>query len=426
MNQKSILNKSEKLIIHIIMTKYVKAASVIALLFLYQFTFAQNKIPQEKIDELSSKLDAICLPLKEQGIKVSCKVMHADFGKVLYELDPEMSMIPASITKILVGAAAYSKLGANYMIPTVVYTDDSDIKDGVINGNLYIKGFGDPDLYSGDIQTLASEITKRGIKEITGNIVADDSYFDSKYYTLSGVYKGDTGPSYWPYVSGLCIDKSAGATTAGNFLSSDLSSMGVNVQGTVIAGVTPTGAKEVAQFSHSLYDVLAYMLKESDNHSAITIFKLLGAKYKSTPASLEDAQEVMISFLNEVGIDRYSFEILEGSGLTRYNKVNAEMYIKLLKYMYDDRFTFDYFMNSLSIAGKDGTLKKRMIGTEAEGNVYAKTGTINSVSALSGYVIDKDNEVLIFYIVMNGFGGNASNMRAAQDDVAITLAGFFR
>ena len=426
MNQKSILNKSEKLIIHNIMTKYVKAASVIALLFLYQFTFAQNKIPQEKIDELSSKLDAICLPLKEQGIKVSCKVMHADFGKVLYELDPEMSMIPASITKILVGAAAYSKLGANYMIPTIVYTDDSDIKDGVINGNLYIKGFGDPDLYSGDIQTLASEITKRGIKEITGNIVADDSYFDSKYYTLSGVYKGDTGPSYWPYVSGLCIDKSAGATTAGNFLSSDLSSMGVNVQGTVIAGVTPTGAKEVAQFSHSLYDVLAYMLKESDNHSAITIFKLLGAKYKSTPASLEDAQEVMISFLNEVGIDRYSFEILEGSGLTRYNKVNAEMYIKLLKYMYDDRFTFDYFMNSLSIAGKDGTLKKRMIGTEAEGNVYAKTGTINSVSALSGYVIDKNNEVLIFYIVMNGFGGNASNMRAAQDDVAITLAGFFR
>lgn len=408
------------------MTKYVKAASVIALLFLYQFTYGQSKIPQDKIDELSAKLDSICLPLKAQGIKVSCKVMHADFGKVLYELDPEMSMIPASITKIIVGATAYAKLGANYSIPTIVYTDDSDIKDGIINGNLYLKGFGDPDLNSGDIQTLASEITKRGIKEITGNIVADDSYFDSKYYTLSGVYKGDTGPSYWPYVSGLCLDKSAGATTAGNLLSSDLISMGVNVQGTVIAGVTPSGAKEVAQISHSIYDVLAYMLKESDNHSAITVFKLLGAKFKSTPATLEDAQEVIISFLSELGIDRYSYEILEGSGLTRFNKVNGELYVKLLKYMYDDRFTFDYFMNSLSIAGKDGTLRKRMIGTEAEGNVYAKTGTINSVSALSGYVIDKDNEVLIFYIVMNGFGGNATEMRAAQDDVAITLAGFSR
>ncbi len=406
-------------------TRVLKAALIFAVLFLYQFSYSQ-KIPGEKIEELSAKLDSICLPLKNAGIKVSCKVLHADFDKVMYELDPGMAMIPASITKIVTGATAYSKLGANYVIPTIAYTDDNDIKDGIINGNLYIKGFGDPDLNSGDIQTLADEITKKGIKEITGNIVADESYFDNNYKGLSGIYKGDTGPSYWPYVTALSLDKSAGALSAGKLLSSDLVTLGVNVQGTVIQGVTPTGAKEVAQISHGIYDVLAYMLKESDNHSAITMFKLLGAKFKNTPASLEDGQEVINSFLTELGVERYSYEILEGSGLTRYNKVTAEMFIKILKFMYDDRFTFDYFMNSLSIAGKDGTLKKRMIGTEAEGNVYAKTGTINSVSSLSGYVIDKDNEILIFYIVMNGFGSNATDMRAAQDDIAISLAGFSR
>lgn len=403
----------------------LKAALIFAVLFIYQFTYSQ-KIPQEKIDELSGKLDSICLPLKNQGIKVSCKVMHADFNKVLYELDPELSMIPASITKIVVGVTAYAKLGANYSIPTVIYTDDNNYKDGVIDGNLYLKGYGDPDLNSGDIQTLADEVRKAGITKITGNIVADDSYFDNVYKTLSGVYKSDTGPSYWPYVSALCLDKSTGAMSAGNLLSSSLSGYGVEVQGTVITGTTPEGAKEIVQLSHSLYDVLSYMLKESDNHSAITMFKLLGAKYKNTPATLEDAQSVINSFLTELGVDRYSYEILEGSGLTRYNKVNADMYMKMLKYMYDDRFLFDYFMNSLTIAGKDGTLRKRMIGTEAEGNVYAKTGTLNSVSALSGYVIDKDEEILIFYIVMNGFGGNATEMRAAQDDVCITLAGFSR
>lgn len=406
-------------------TSHLRAALIFAVLFIFQFTYSQ-KIPQDKIDELSAKIDSICLPLKSAGIKVSCKVVHADFNKVLYELDPEMGMIPASITKIVVGVTAYAKLGANYQIPTIIYTDDNNIKDGSIDGNLYIKGYGDPDLNSGDVQVLAEELNKLGIKQITGNIVADESYFDNVYKTLSGVYKGDTGPSYWPYVSALCLDKTYGAISTANLLSGDLSALGINVQGTVIAGTTPGGAKELVQVSHSIYDVLSYMLKESDNHSAITIFKLLGAKYRNQPASLEDAQEVINSFLTELGVDRYSYEILEGSGLTRYNKVNAEMYMKMLKYMYDDRFLFDYFMNSLSIAGKDGTLRKRMIGTEAEGNVYAKTGTINSVSALSGYVIDKDSEILMFYVVMNGFGGNAGEMRAAQDDVCITLAGFSR
>jgi D-alanyl-D-alanine carboxypeptidase/D-alanyl-D-alanine-endopeptidase (penicillin-binding protein 4) len=226
------------------------------------------------------------------------------------------------------------------------------------------------------------------------------------------------------------MDKNQGqynpAISAGSSLQSSLTLGGVSVPGSVIVGTTPTGAKEVTQVSHSIYDVLSYMCKESDNHSAITMFKLLGAKFKSNPGSLEDGQDVIISFLSELGIDRYSYEILEGSGLTRYNQVNAEMYIKMLKYLYDDRFLFDYFMNSLSIAGKDGTLKNRMIGTGAEGNVYAKTGTLNSVSALSGYVIDADNEVLIFYIVMNGFGGNATSMRDAQDYFCMNLAAFTR
>ena len=83
-------------------------------------------------------------------------------------------------------------------------------------------------------------------------------------------------------------------------------------------------------------------------------------------------------------------------------------------------------MNALAIAGKDGTLKNRMIGTAAEGNVHAKTGTLNGVSALSGYVIDADNEILIFFIDMNGFGGTANSMRSIQDDFCVTLANFTR
>lgn len=402
---------------------------LILFLFLFQrVVFSQ--FSEANITALGMRLDSIIAPVRDAGITVSTKVIHADYDKTLYEYQPEAKVIPASITKLVTSACAFTKLGQSYNFITAVYTDDNNIKNGIINGNLYIKGFGDPDLNSSDIDLLAGLVVQRNIKEITGNIVADDSYFDNNYHALSGQYNGDTGPSYWPYISALTLDKNEGTSdpslSAATLLSSDLTAKGITVTGTVISGTTPKGAKEIGRTTHTIFDVMTNMDKESDNLSAITIFKLLGAKLVSNPGTLEKGQEVIQSFLSEIGIDRYSYEILEGSGLTRYNKVNADMYVKLLKYMYDDRFLFDYYYNTLPIAGKDGTLKSRMMGTEAEGNVHAKTGTLNGVSSLAGYVVDRDNEILIFFLVMNGFGGRATPMHEVQDDFCVTLAQFVR
>ncbi|RPI18353.1 MAG: D-alanyl-D-alanine carboxypeptidase/D-alanyl-D-alanine-endopeptidase [Ignavibacteriae bacterium] len=400
------------------------------LLFLLLPQTAYPQFSGTKLEELQAKLDSVITPMISRGVTVSAKVMHADYNKVMYEYQPEVKVIPASITKLITSACAFSKLGQSYNIPTVVYTDDNNITDGVVNGNIYLKGFGDPDLNTSDIERLAEIIVSNNIKEITGNIVADESYFDDNYKGLSGYYKGDTGPSYWPYVNALPLNKNEGvsnpATYAAGILSADLTAAGVIVGGVVISGVTPKASKELAQISHSIFDVLSFMNKTSDNHSAITMFKLLGAKYKSNPGTLEEGQEVIESFLTEIGVNRYAFEILEGSGLTRYNQVSADVYMKLLKYMYDDRFLFDYFFNSLAIAGKDGTIRNRMIGTEAEGNVHAKTGTLNGVSALTGYCIDRDSEILIFFIVMNGSGASTNSMRSVQDEFCIQLAEFSR
>ncbi len=398
------------------------------ILFIFQ-SLAFGQIKDATVEELQKKLDAIVAPVRDAGITVTAKVIHADFNKTLYEYKPETEVIPASITKLITAACSLSKLGQSYNLSTIIYTDDNKMSGGVINGNIYLKGYGDPDFSSGDLKSLSDDLLKLGIKEITGNIVADESFFDNDYHTLSSSYKGDTGPSYWPYVNALAFNKNAGgnpATNAANELVSNLTAGGVKFDGSVIMGTTPAGAKEIAKFSHTIYDVLSNMCKESDNHSAITMFKLVGAKLKESPGTIAKGQEAIQSFLTELGVSRYSYEILEGSGLTRFNKVNSDVYIKLLKYMYDDRFLFDYFMNALSISGKEGTLRNRMSGTEAEGNVFAKTGTLNGVSALSGYVIDKDSEILIFFIVMNGFGGNPNGMRSIQDDFCVSLAGFSR
>lgn len=401
----------------------------LALVFILQYV-SFSQFSDSRVSELQSQLDSIIAPVRNAGVTVSAKVMHGDYSKVLFEYNPEIKMIPASITKLITSACAFNKLGQSYEFNTIVYTDDNNLSDGKLSGNLYIKGFGDPDLSSEDIQKLADILTRSNIKEITGNIVADETYFDNEYHGLANYYSGDTGPSYWPYVNALALNKNNGnsnhAMDAASLLSSDLVSAGVILDGTVISGSTPKGAKELGRVSKSIYDVISNMDKESDNHSAITIFKLLGAKLISPPGSLDKGQQVVESFLSEIGVDRYSYEILEGSGLTRYNKVNADLYIKLLKYMYDDRFLFDYYFNALSIAGKDGTLRNRMIGTEAEGNIHAKTGTLNGVSSLCGYAIDADNEILIFFIVMNGYGGSAKPMHDVQDDFCVTLAHFSR
>lgn len=404
--------------------KYIKKYVYSIYITLLLANFSAGK---DKVGELASALDSI---VNSVGCNVSVQVASADKYDLLYEHNPHQKMIPASITKLITAAAAIDILGINYDFKTVAYTDDNNINDGIIDGNLYLKGYGDPDLTSENINYLAKQISEKNIKEITGNIIYDDSYLDDQHYGIANYYSGDTRQSYWPYISALNLNKNPGnynpASASANVLSDALSSLGVKIGGITISGITPVAAKEVAELSHALYDVISHMNKESDNHSAITVFKVIGAKFDSPPGSIAKGEAAVTDFLTSMGNPRSIFEIIEGSGLSRFNAVNSDLYIRLLKYMYDDVKTFNYFYSSLAIAGQDGTLRNRMIGTEAEKNVHAKTGTLNSVSSLSGYAVSRDSELLIFYIAMNGFGGSANQERYRQDQICETLCQFSR
>jgi D-alanyl-D-alanine carboxypeptidase/D-alanyl-D-alanine-endopeptidase (penicillin-binding protein 4) len=399
---------------------------ITGIIFLLIFS-AQVLIAGTRVENLQLRLDQIING--SSGI-ISAQVVSADKYDLLYEYNPKQKMIPASITKLITSAAALHYLGTGYQFRTMIYSDDSDIDDGIINGNLYIKGFGDPDLYSGDMVTLAKYVVAKNIKSITGNIVYDDTYLDNQYYGLANTLSGDTKSNYWPYVSGINLDKNPkgynpGASAANIFLN-ELIARGVAFNGIVVSGIAPPSSKMVTQFSHDIADVLTTMNKRSDNHSAITIFKVIGAKHVSPPGTLEKGQQAVINFLTSMGNPRTIFEVLEGSGLTRYNQVNSDLFIRMLKYLYDDIYAFDIFYNSLAIAGRDGTLSSRMIGTEAEANIHAKTGTLNSVSTLSGYAVSRDHELLIFYIAMNGFGGSNSVEKRRQDQICEALCQFSR
>jgi serine-type D-Ala-D-Ala carboxypeptidase/endopeptidase (penicillin-binding protein 4) len=407
--------------------KFVKHLSILLVFFIYTFSFASDK-ESDGIKIFQSKLDSIVATV---NCSISIQIVSASKYDLLYSYKPEAKMIPASITKIITATTAFYTLGANYEFKTVIYTDDNNINDGVINGNLYIKGYGDPDLSSYDIVQVAKTIIGKNIRNITGNIVYDDSYLDNEHYGLANYYSSDTKSEYWPYVCSLSLDKNKGgsnpAYASAKLLADELSSQNVKLDGIIVAGITPSISKEVALVSRSMVDVLYNMDKVSDNQSAITVFKVIGANYKSPPGTLKNGSAAVIDFLSSIGVSRSNYEILEGSGLTRYNFVTSDVYIQILKYMFDDVKNFDAFYSTLPIGGIDGTLKDRMLGTEAEKNIHAKTGTINGVSTLTGYAISRDNEPIIFYIAMNGgFGMNSKPYRKKQDDICDVICKFSR
>lgn len=407
--------------------KKIRILFTLTVLFFLSNVFTSDVTGKDAVGELATTIDSY---VNELNCAVSVQIVSADKYDLLYSHNSSAQMIPASITKLVTAAVAFKELGVSHDFKTVAYSDDSDIKDGIINGNLYLKGYGDPDLSSTDIAELAKLIAGKNIKEITGNIIYDESFLDNDHYSLANYYQNDTKQNYWPYVSAINFNKNGGgydpASVAASYLEDELISNFVKVNGIVISGITPQGAKEIAEVSNSFINVISRMNKESDNHSAITVFKVVGAKSSTPPGSIEKGEDAVINYLTSIGNSRNVFEIVEGSGLSRYNSVNSDLYVRLLKNMYDDEKTFDYFYNSLAIAGIDGTLRNRMKGTEAEKNIHAKTGTLNSVSALAGYAVSRDGELLIFYITMNGFGSSANAVRYKQDLICEQLCQFSR
>jgi D-alanyl-D-alanine carboxypeptidase/D-alanyl-D-alanine-endopeptidase (penicillin-binding protein 4) len=162
--------------------------------------------------------------------------------------------------------------------------------------------------------------------------------------------------------------------------------------------------------------VLVNVNKESDNLSAEMLLYAMALKDSGAPAIAVNGIETIKKLVDSIGLHPEKYSFADGSGVSRYNLVSAELLLELLIYMYNHS-EFNRFYNSLAIAGVDGTLEKRMIDTEAEGRVYAKTGTLNGVSALSGYVTTLNDHLLVFSILMQNFVEKTRLARSLQDDI---------
>jgi D-alanyl-D-alanine carboxypeptidase/D-alanyl-D-alanine-endopeptidase (penicillin-binding protein 4) len=453
------------------------------------------------VQKLHDGLDAVLTDSIFVPTQTSIKVVSLDSKEVLYERNSRLLMRPASNMKLLTASAALRVLGTNHEFETEVLRDTS-MSDGVLRGNLYLKGYGDPILQTSDLDTLVQQIKASGITAVQGSVVADVSYFDDLPWG-SGWMWDDEPYDYDAMISPLTINdncvhvKVAPGLRAGDsaivsidptttyvlllntaktvmdtvvqplevsrlfkersntivvkgeilatsapvevdvsvwrpelyaaqLLTEALKRDSVEVENQPTAGVAPSFGDVVARGEHGLDSALVHMDKVSDNLTAELLLKSLGVAKSGTPGTSQGGTYVVRDFLSSIGIDTTRILSVDGSGLSFYNLLTAEAITQLLESMSRQEDVFPLFYTSLPIAGIDGTLRNRMKGTPAEGNVRAKTGTISGASSLSGYVTTADGERLAFSMLMQNFIYPTRLYQRAQDRIAALLASFSR
>jgi D-alanyl-D-alanine carboxypeptidase/D-alanyl-D-alanine-endopeptidase (penicillin-binding protein 4) len=236
--------------------------------------------------------------------------------------------------------------------------------------------------------------------------------------------RGWIGASSQPQVYGLVVPEPALFTT-GAFLRA-LRDAGVMVDGGARVGATPPAAVRVATLpSPPLHELAGVMNRESINHYAELIFR--NAARVASPMGIGSASmgnALLRDFLQlRVGAVPQDVYAADGSGLSTQDRVTARSLVQLLSYAHRAPWSRE-FHESLPIAGREETLRLRMRGTPAQGNLHAKTGTTNDVVALSGYVAARSGEVLAFAFLYNG--KDRWNARATIDAMGVTLADFAR
>ncbi len=200
---------------------------------------------------------------------------------------------------------------------------------------------------------------------------------------------------------------------------------GVEVKGDIKIENLPDNSVYLSSIRRSIDTVLTNINKESDNLSAEMLLYALALNDSGAPAIAENGIEAINNLVDTIGLDHEDYSFADGSGVSRYSLVSAKLLTEVLKYFYSvNNNLFNIYYNSLPVAGVDGTLKKRMIGTRAENNVHAKTGTLSGVSNLSGYVTALNGNLLAFSILIQNFLDETKEARAIQDKICELLANY--
>ncbi len=354
-------------------------------------------------------------------------VLDLETGATLFDRNARLPLRPASNEKLATTYAVLTALGPSFRIETDVL-GDGQLSGTTWQGNLVLKGYGDPALSYAQLNSLAHQVAAGGISHVSGRILGDESWFDTRRTGLGwkpGFYLHES-----PALSALIVNRGwtgryetrRPALMAAQVFRRDLGRAGVGVHGEAAMGVASAQAVPLADVvSAPLSALVRHMDVYSDNFYAEMLLKEVGAVQGaggSAPAGLAVERRL----LRTAGVPLAGVRMVDGSGLSLLDRWTPLGLATLLQTMWEDADLRPYLVPSLPIAGETGTLEHRMRTGPAHGLVRAKTGTTDNASSLSGFVGDR----YAFSILENGSPVRALNAEASQNRFAQVLAGAAR
>ena len=361
---------------------------------------------QQQIDSL------INLPIFETT-QLGLYVRDLTDGRDLVCVNHRQRMRPASCQKVITAIGAIRHLGGSYKLHTQMMVT-GEVRDSVLWGDVCFIGGMDPLLSQGEVYQMTKALKDVGIDSLAGVIYLDLTMKSQDDMGWGWCWDDKTVP-----LRPLMVDKKD------HFVSEILTDLKLqDVKGAsidrVVQAKCPPSARLLCDVTHTIDQVLERMMKRSDNYFAECLFYQLASLSGHRPAGRSEATGYIDMIIRETGLDPAQYQIADGSGLSLYNYVSPELLVRLLQYAYTNEPIRSYLLPSLPIAGIDGTLERRMLKTPAQGNVRAKTGTVEGVSSLSGYCTSPEGHILVFSIINQGVR-QTSTGRTFQDKVCETL-----
>ncbi len=467
----------------------VSTAFAISALAYGQGTFASSNYPQS-YETHSSNISAPeklmsakeLVYIKINSIMNDPVLRNANWGFVIYDpktkkvvssYNENASLVPASTTKLLTTETAMSLLGEKFRWNTQLEHSGNIDADGVLQGNLYIVGSGDPSLgtnkagassYSSIIADFIAAVSQKGIKKVNGDIIIQTAVFKmNKMQSLpanivwleNGSYYLPVGSTYEinpqnekliakkanpfaenknfyyisPYINQMVYsDKfnGSGLTTKlpdapaylANNLRTTMIKRGFTVTGNVVSrtiDLNPEKRELITNYqSPTLSEIVYYTNQHSDNALAEATLRMVGFQ-KNGDQTLESGRKVVVDHLTEISFDTNGLNYIDGSGLSRNNLVTPISQVKFLTNLMNEKYYKTYF-DSLPIGGQTGTLKKMFMGS-GNGQVFAKTGTLNKVKTLAGYMKTNSGKTLVFSLLINNYAGSVDQVKSRMEQL---------